>query len=140
MVTMALQAPELDGRVSRDGFRVLLAGGPDAAVHARAAVARLRSDLDDPLVENMRLLVTELVTNCVRHAEARQIELVVIVAAKRVRVEVENLGDSFVPTPRAAGAERESGWGLFLVERLSESWGVLDEDGRTRVWFEMGRA
>jgi anti-sigma regulatory factor (Ser/Thr protein kinase) len=133
-------APLLDARVSIDGFHVLLAGGPEAAAKARGAVTRLRSDLDDPLVENLRLLVTELVTNSVRHADARQIELVVVVRDDRVRVEVENRGPSFHPAPRNGNAETEGGWGLLLVERLSDSWGVGEDAGRTCVWFELARA
>lgn len=134
-------APRLDARLSRDGFHVLLAGGPEAAATARGAVSRLRADLDPPLVENLRLLVTELVTNSVRHADARQIELLVMVEAGRVRVEVENLGQAFQPEPRRNGnADLEGGWGLLLVERLSEAWGVDEAAGRTCVWFELARA
>jgi hypothetical protein len=38
------------------------------------------------------------------------------------------------PTPEAGD---ESGWGLFIVDRLSHRWGV-ERGARTRVWFEMG--
>jgi anti-sigma regulatory factor (Ser/Thr protein kinase) len=140
-VSTTLEAlPRLDGRVSPDGFHVLLAGGPQAAASARGAVSRLRADLDEPLIENLRLLVTELVTNSVRHADASRIDLIVVVGDKRIRVEVENLGQAFQPSPRIPGADTEGGWGLLLVERLSESWGVGDEPGRTCVWFELARA
>ena len=103
-------------------------------------MSRLRHDLDDPLVENLRLLVTELVTNSVRHAGARQIELVVVVRHDHVRVEVENLGPAFEPQRRNGNVEAEGGWGLLLVERLSKDWGVGEAAGRTCVWFELARA
>ncbi len=126
-----------------ESFRVLLIGGPQASARARAALATLRSDLDDPLVDNLRLLVTELVTNCVRHAEANRIELAVSVAAESVRVEVDNPGMAFAPPTAPASmprSDQEGGWGLFLVERLSNDWGVVDHGGHTRVWFEIARA
>ncbi|MEA2377901.1 MAG: hypothetical protein QOD13_1808, partial [Thermoleophilaceae bacterium] len=33
----------------------------------------------------------------------------------------------------------ESGWGLFLVERLAHRWGVKQNEGATKVWFELLR-
>ena len=49
--------------------------GPDAAAEARRAIAGLRADLDPPLMETLRLLVTELVTNSVRHTECDSLTL-----------------------------------------------------------------
>ena len=33
----------------------------------------------------------------------------------------------------------ESGWGLFLVERLANRWGVRHDGDATHVWFELRR-
>src|SRR5690349_8856832 len=143
MLSTAQVVPSVEGRMPSEGFRVLLAGGPEASSRARAALASLRSDLDGPLVDNLRLLVTELVTNSVRHAAAPRIELAVWVADATVRVEVDNPGMPFTApaSPRAKpGADQEGGWGLFLVDRLSDDWGVADDEGHTRVWFEIARA
>ena len=57
-------------RQGRDGLRMHLGSGPEAAASARGAISELRADLDPPLVETMRLLVTELVSNSVRHTAA----------------------------------------------------------------------
>ena len=123
-----------------DGFRLQLSGGAMAAGRARRELARLRADLDPPLLESVRLLVTELVTNSVRHAGADAMELAVEVGSKRVRVEIANPGSGFEPGVRDAGVDSDAGWGLFLVERLSDAWGVVEEDGSQRVWFEVQRS
>jgi len=116
-----------------------IGGGSRAAGRARNEIGRLREELDGPVLECVRLLVTELVTNSVRHAGAAAVELVVQVGADRVRVEVANPGVPFEPLVREAGRESESGWGLFLIDRLSDSWGVIDDAGYQRVWFEIAR-
>jgi anti-sigma regulatory factor (Ser/Thr protein kinase) len=123
-------------RVHAGGFRLKVKGGPEAAARARSELTHLGTDLDPPLLDSVRLLVTELVTNSVRHAGATAIELAVMVGAKRVRVEVANLGGTFEPQPRE---DAESGWGLFLVDRLSDDWGVEAGAGLQRVWFEICR-
>ncbi len=94
------------------------------------------------MLDSVRLMVTELITNSVRHAGASGVELLVKMEPKRVRVEVANPGMPFDAEPRAEDADDESdaGWGLFLVDRLSEDWGVLDDGRLQRVWFEIERA
>ncbi len=121
------------------GFRLRIGGGSRAAGRARNEIGRLREELDGPVLESVRLLVTELVTNSVRHAGAGAVELVVVVGRERVRVEISNPGTPFEPHVREAGRVSESGWGLFLVDRLSDAWGVIDDSGYQRVWFEMAR-
>jgi anti-sigma regulatory factor (Ser/Thr protein kinase) len=116
-----------------------LDGGPEAAGHARRALARLRSDLDPPLVETMRLLVTELIANSVKHASADAVGLKVVVGQSAVLVEVRDEGPGFEPAERAPNQDQASGWGLFLVERLADRWGVAREASATRVWFELKR-
>lgn len=124
-----------------EGFRLRIAGGPRAAGRARNELSRLRADLDNPLLESVRLLVTELITNAVRHAGTDAVELAVLVTRDRIRVEIYNPGTVFVAKQRQPGEESESGWGLFLVDRLSDDWGVIDDDaGYQRVWFEIRRS
>jgi anti-sigma regulatory factor (Ser/Thr protein kinase) len=86
---------------------------------------------------SLRLLVSELVTNSVRHGpgSARPVELAVRIEARAIHVEVRDGGSGFVPgKPEPRGAD--GGFGLFLVERMSSRWGVDTKDG-TRVWFEL---
>lgn len=123
-----------------ESIRVQIAGDNEAAARARAELARLRTMLDDPVLENIRLLVTELVTNSVRHARAATIELMVLTSRTRVHVEVANPGGGFEPHP-SGPEDSETGWGLFLVDRLSDDWGVAQGSGTDyqRVWFELAR-
>jgi anti-sigma regulatory factor (Ser/Thr protein kinase) len=127
------------GSSTNDALTMRLSGGPEAAAGARAALNRLRSDLDQPLIENMRLLVTELVANSVKHADAEHIALKVVVGSRAVLVEVADEGPGFQPTGRLEDQDQSSGWGLFLVDRLADRWGVAREHRGTRVWFELRR-
>jgi len=128
------------GGTKEDTLSLRLAGGADAASSARQALSALRGDLDPAMMETMRLLVTELVSNSVRHAGADNVDLKVVVGRRAVRTEVANEGSGFEPEGRAGRGDGDGGWGLFLVERLASKWGVLKEDARTRVWFELPRA
>jgi len=124
---------------SPEGFRLRIGGGPRAAGRARKELARLREELDGPVLDTLRLLVTELVTNAVRHAGAASVDLLVALGPQRVRVEIANPGVSFRPRVGLAGRESESGWGLFLVDRLSDEWGIEDRRAHQRIWFEIAR-
>lgn len=118
------------------GFRRSIEGGPAAAARARRELAALHSELGGPLLDSLHLLVTELVTNAVRHAAAPTVDLVVQLGSASVRVEVANAGAGFEAGPRS---DHGSGWGLFLLDRLSERWGLDGRPGRQRVWFELRR-
>ena len=122
-----------------DAVKLSLEGGPQAAARARRALSRLRSELDPPTLESLRLLVTELISNAVRHAGAPTVDLVVLVTPPAVRVEVSDRGPGFEHTARVRGQSAEGGWGLYLVERLADRWGVAREERGTRVWFELER-
>ena len=122
------------------GFRIRIGGDELAPRQARCQVAALRPELDDYLLDTTQLLVTEVVTNSVRSAGADALELAVSVDPERVRVEVENPGTSFEPRSREESEKANPGWGLFLVDELSDQWGVQGDSDRQRVWFEIKRA
>ena len=124
---------------NEDAIKLRLAGDPEAAVRARHSLSRLRTELDGSTTESLRLLVTELVTNAVRHARAPTVDLLVMVTRPSVRVEVADPGPGFEPEPRRRNQDPEGGWGLFLVGRLADRWGVAREASHTRVWFELER-
>lgn len=138
--------PRVSGRCADAGPRgadsalsLHLSGGAAAASAAREALARLRGDVDPPLLENLRLLVTELIANSVKHADADTVGLKVAVGRRSVLVEVTDQGRGFEPAPRVEGQDQASGWGLFLVERLADRWGVSREGREMKVWFELRR-
>jgi anti-sigma regulatory factor (Ser/Thr protein kinase) len=92
-------------------------------------------------LENLELLVTELVTNSVRHAGLDDGEgwvgVEVHLAPDRVRVEATDPGRGFDPSNLPTEPEiRPSGWGLYLVSQIAQRWGV-HHDAFTRVWFEL---
>lgn len=107
---------------------------------ARDALDALGSHIDPELKEDFRLLVSEVVTNSVIHAhESVQGEVVLEVWASDevVRVAVTDRGPGFVVAELPQGGER-SGWGLMMVDRIADRWGVDLDDG-TAVWFELER-
>lgn len=114
---------------------------PRAAAVARSHVRDL--PLDDDTAEVVSLLLTELVTNAVRHgrmADGTRIRVeLVMVEEDLVRVNVVNDGPVFEPVPRRRDISTEGGLGLQLVDRLSERWGV-EGNGVTTVWLEVKAA
>jgi anti-sigma regulatory factor (Ser/Thr protein kinase) len=126
-------------RTGREGLRMRLPSGPEAAAEARTAIRDLRADLDPPLMETLRLLVTELVTNSVRHTDADSITLRVAIGSSAVLTEVTDRGPAFDPDCVERAGEGDCGWGLFLVQRLAHTWGVRNDGGSKRVWFELRR-
>ena len=117
-----------------------LAPVPDSVSAARHTIDRLAARLDEPRLEELRLLVSEVVSNSVRHGEgAGPIELRVSVGSTIVHVEVEDPGPGFRPVERPRPLARKDGWGLVLVERLAARWGVV-AGVTTTVWFDLALA
>jgi anti-sigma regulatory factor (Ser/Thr protein kinase) len=113
----------------------------ESAGAAREALSPLSERLEDSQLETVRLLVTELITNSVKHGEAgdEPVRIDVTLTPDAVRVEVNDNGGGFEPPPRPdEPLESPSGWGLYLVDRLAERWGVENADGSS-VWFELRR-
>lgn len=90
------------------------------------------------LEESALLLVSELVTNAVRHArnEDRMIALRLETTAGGLRIEVHD-GDSRWPQPGTPDSLDESGFGFVLVEALASTWGVTDLAVGKAVWAEL---
>ena len=112
---------------------------PVAGARARRCLEPLRKHLHPETFDSLRLLVSELVSNSLRHSgrpEGDPILLNVELTDGEVRVEVVDRGSGPDVIRPAPGAEDESGWGLYLVDRLADAWGY-SRDGPTRVWFEL---
>ena len=81
------------------------------------------------------LLVSELVTNAVRHAQG-DVALSLRLEPDRVRVAVTDTSDA-LPVVGDLDTARTGGWGLHIVERLASRWGLETQpDGKT-VWCEV---
>jgi two-component sensor histidine kinase len=86
--------------------------------------------------ETAALLLSELVTNALRHGSppGREIAVTLHRTGGLLRLEVEDAGDA-LPRPRKAGFEDECGRGLALVAALADDWGVGPRQGPgKRVW------
>ena len=107
---------------------------------ARHALDRLVGHLPPAKLEDVRLVVSELVTNSVLHAGLSpddRISLSVVVSAGSVRGRVCDPGPGFEkpPEPRPR-PDLSGGWGLPIVERISDRWGVK-RNNHVCVWFEI---
>jgi anti-sigma regulatory factor (Ser/Thr protein kinase) len=112
----------------------------DAPAQARAALEVFDQILSPEVLEDLQLVVSELVTNSVKFGPLRPITLSLQISTDGlVCGEVIDQGDCerarivMDPEPTLAG-----GWGLHLVDRVAQSWGV--HEGSTHVWFEVGPA
>lgn len=115
-----------------------LTGSLTVAAEARRKLEPFHSLLGSRRLEDLRLLVNEMVTNSLRHAGALKtgIGLKVKTTADVLRVEVTDQGPGFDPQVSPPPVDQTSGRGLFLVQALSDRWGVIRSDG-TMVWAEI---
>jgi anti-sigma regulatory factor (Ser/Thr protein kinase) len=112
---------------------------PDAVRAARAAVrGRLREWDLDSLADLAALLVSELVTNSLRHATG-PIGVRLVRPARLGGVLLVEVSDPLPDPPRQriARPDDESGRGLLLVARSSSRWGTRPGDMGKTVWFEL---
>ncbi len=108
-----------------------------AATEAGAARAFIRSlatpwQLPAPVLDDLELAASELVTNAVIHA-CGEVHVAVHRLPDGVRLEVEDAGET-TPVLRVADHEQTSGRGLAIVAALARAWGVQEEPGGKRVW------
>jgi anti-sigma regulatory factor (Ser/Thr protein kinase) len=132
---MDSEATRCDGPAE---IKVLIPPAVDARQRARHQVDAL--GVPAPASHDVTLLVSEVVTNCVVHAglaPGQDIDLRLTRDGDTVRVEVRDEGQGFAES--LVRGSRSNGFGLYLVERLSDRWGVKRGD-RTCVWFEVDLA
>ena len=109
---------------------------PGSIALARHELDRLAGEVDAEQLDVLRLLVSETVSNSVRHAGAAEvIDIRLWLGRRSIRLEVEDRGPGF--RPRRV-SRTNGGWGLVIVERLARRWG--GRSGRpTTVWLELDR-
>jgi anti-sigma regulatory factor (Ser/Thr protein kinase) len=98
------------------------------------------SDVLGVALSDVELLTSEVVSNAVKHGnlDPRQEIRVRIVMDGHIRVEVMDPGPPFEAD--LSDSPGTSGWGLFVVDTISTSWGVEPDGVGKRVWFEIGAA
>jgi two-component sensor histidine kinase len=109
-----------------------------APAQARHAVAALKDHLDADVVSDVVLLVSELVSNSVKYGDGTIGVRVRTLGRRRVLVEVTDEGGGFERRFRPTSRFEGGGYGLRLVDRLSDDWGVHED--RAHIWFEIDRS
>ena len=103
---------------------------------AREAFAGFDHGLPRERRYDAELLLSELVSNAVKYGDGGDVLVHFERDDGRFRTEVVDQGDGFLRTLRDLDdLETPGGWGLPLVETLSDRWGA--HEGSTHVWFEM---
>jgi serine/threonine-protein kinase RsbW len=126
-------------------LEVLLAADAQAPGAARSiVVGHLGGRVAPPVLDGAQLLMSELVTNSVRHSGAAAGESLVVrvcLGQRACRLEVEDRGRDGVIAPRPMDRVNGGGMGLNLVQMLSERWGLERvAAGGTRVWAQLAHA
>jgi len=115
-------------------------GGGGAAAIARRSVISIEVGLPLGVRHRVALMLSELVANAVQHGGAGSTEVVEVRVAStsaRVRVEVVDPGWQGVEPPRRI-QHPDGGYGLLLVEHLSDGWGrEATATGGSLAWFEL---
>jgi anti-sigma regulatory factor (Ser/Thr protein kinase) len=133
---------DLGGHEVVSRLHMRMRAGPQAAGEGRHALDRLEGAIKSDQLSELRLLVTELLTNSIRHGAGPDdwILLDVEIYANAVRAVVTDRGPGFLPEAEPQpDVDRPGGWGLCLVDRLADRWGVNTGE-RTEVWFEFDRS
>lgn len=110
---------------------------------ARNLVDVLGLSLPEEARDDLRLLISEVMTNAIRHGTPGEhdggapIRVRVGLEGTRLRVEVHDRGPGFAPEPRGPQAELDSGWGVHFVDQLADRWGAGRQGDHWVVWFEL---
>jgi len=113
------------------------ASAPSRARHLFEDVA---GSLPGDIVSRGELLISEAVTNSVRHGSPRSedsIEVSVDIDPGRVHVEVSDHSVLRTPLHTPESTQAGGGLGLLLIDRLSDRWGVMPRPEGKAVWFEL---
>jgi anti-sigma regulatory factor (Ser/Thr protein kinase) len=141
---MTRPAPGLSSRRGPTGpeerYAFELAGTPEAGLAARCELLARNGALPHAVRDDVLLLMTELVTNAVRHADGGPDRMMRVELRQRpgaVRVAVCDEGPGFVAEVKAFCSDDIGGWGLLLVDRIADRWAVTSTETGTCVWFEI---
>ena len=107
----------------------------EAPAQARDALMQLEPSLPEHVLPDITLLVSELTTNSVKYGGVGPVRLEITNTPDRIRAEIVDQGAGFTPKQRDGDLSRVGGWGLHLVDELTDAWGTYE--GSTHVWFEI---
>jgi len=131
-MTTSWGAPRMTWEIARTLDR-----RPAEAFTARHVLDRVVGALPADRLDDARLIVSELVTNAIQHAEDDgSVRLVARWDGHALRMEVHSAGSFQKPALPPTGRFRIGGWGLRLVDALADRWDVEGGD-ETVVWAEV---
>jgi serine/threonine-protein kinase RsbW len=120
-------------------FEVRLPAVPASPAAARDSIEEsLRLTLTPTRLEQIRIVISELVTNAIRHAQMSPTDTIEVLGSidpTALRVEVLDRGPGFEPRRNELG-DPDTGWGLYILDHLADRWGTTPNDPSS-VWFEM---
>jgi anti-sigma regulatory factor (Ser/Thr protein kinase) len=103
-------------------------------------LARLDGQIAVSAASDAALIVSELVTNSVRHANVGAHETLILELTRlgdQLRVAVTDPGSELLPRVLPVDDPSPGGFGLRLVDGLASDWGVARTNGKTRVWCDL---
>ncbi|WP_214318599.1 ATP-binding protein [Nonomuraea sediminis] len=112
---------------------------PAARIWVRQMLARWKLT---QLTEPAELLVSELITNAIKHAKTggAPITLVLSHVSGTLRLEVHDPDQNGRPIPQQPAADEEVGRGLWIVGTFADRWDVEITEVGKAVWFELDTA
>lgn len=97
---------------------------------SREKLSEIRSEVE-PRYDDLALVISELVSNSVRHSGQATVSISVKTKANGVRLEVRDRGPGFDPDQPDG-----DGMGLKIVSGVADAWGI-ENDGDCTVWVEI---
>lgn len=137
MTAQSNGAPDPGGSVS-----IEIRGGVGAPGRARRSVlSQLQGQIAPSTARDVALVVSELVSNSVLHADVNPGRTLTVGLTRlddRLRINVIDPGSRLEPHVLPPDPERLGGWGLRVVEEVSDAWGVSRNGiAGTRVWCDI---
>lgn len=109
---------------------------PEGPAKARRIIAdELAARVPERVLDDVKLMVSELVTNGIVHGstEADEPVMLDVLVNGKIRCRVLDHGEGFATRARET---QSGGWGLQVVEQLADRWGMQCSPQQTEVWFE----
>jgi anti-sigma regulatory factor (Ser/Thr protein kinase) len=120
-------------------FELEIEPSPNAPAEARAGISQLQAVLSRHAFSDLQLILSELVTNSARYGPGDPIKVSIRYDGDEVTGGVSDRSGGKVPLPADAatppGAGSIGNWGLPMVDRLTDGWGLEDRD--QTIWFRL---
>ena len=110
---------------------------PESAGRAREAVGEFRDHLDESSFLDLRLMVSELVSDAVLTEAGSEQKIAIRIETRDRRIHVEVQEGAIAYRLRSRRPEPgEAGWGMYLTGVLADRWGIRHDDDRGCVWLQ----